>query len=59
MKKSINQEETKLVNEMLVFLNALQPDMQEKVKAIIWWESLKEVQNPRAKPPESAETTAV
>jgi len=52
MKKSINQEETKLVNEMLVFLNALQPDMQEKVKAIIWWENLKEKQNPRAEPVE-------
>ncbi len=55
MKKSINQEETKLVSEMLIFLNALQPDIQEKVKAIIWWENLKEVRNTRAEPPRTTE----
>ena len=37
----INQEEMKQGKDITDFLKALSPQMQERVKTIIWWESLK------------------
>lgn len=37
----INHEELEESEKVMVFLKSLTPEMQEKFKTIMWWESLK------------------
>lgn len=41
----LSKEELKENEEMLSFLKTLTPEMQEKLKIIVWWENLKGKRN--------------
>lgn len=43
----IDDEESKESIEMLKFLKSISPQMQEKLKTVIWWESLKTTEEPK------------
>lgn len=45
----INQEEMKQGKDVTDFLKALSPQMQERIKTIIWWESMKPKEPDKAK----------